>query len=143
MKFGRSKPLVYLAVVALFGAVSFGVYAQSTTAQAPPVDDCSGDTRDGRLDSDGDGLPDSKDSDDDNDGITDIREAQLGTNPKLPDSDGDQKSDVDEVLDRRVDPTDPCNDDTDGDGWTDGYEEKAGTSPTDPDDSPEHRATSN
>jgi Bacterial TSP3 repeat/IPT/TIG domain len=47
-------------------------------------------------DCDADGVPDATDTDDDNDGLTDTTEAQLGT--------------------------DPCKKDTDGDGVEDGYE---------------------
>jgi hypothetical protein len=138
MTLDRYRPFVYLVIFALLASASISIYAESTTAQTSPANGCSGNTRDGKLDSDGDGLADSQDSDDDNDGMTDVLEAQKGTNPKLKDSDGDQLPDVEEVLDNRVDPVDPCNDDTDGDGWTDGYEADHGTNPTDPESNPEN-----
>ena len=50
-------------------------------------------------DSDNDGQPDSADTDDDNDGLTDIEEQNLGTNAKLADSDGDGVDDGRESKD--------------------------------------------
>ena len=49
------------------------------------------------LDSDGDGTPDATDTDDDNDGLTDVEETALGTNPLLADTDSDGYSDGAEV----------------------------------------------
>ncbi len=63
--------------------------------------------------------------DDDGDGLTNGREAELGTNSQHPDSDGDGLNDADEV--RRG--TDPLKGDTDGDGVTDTEEVRAGTNP--------------
>jgi hypothetical protein len=54
--------------------------AAAVAAAAPP--DC-----------DHDGIPDAIDTDDDNDGLTDDQEAQLGSNPCNPDTDGDGVSD--------------------------------------------------
>ena len=51
-----------------------------------------------RADTDGDGIPDHKDPDDDNDGLTDDDELPGGTNTKNPDTDGDDQSDFDEVV---------------------------------------------
>ncbi|MCP4994829.1 MAG: RHS repeat protein, partial [Gammaproteobacteria bacterium] len=50
------------------------------------------------IDTDGDGIPDITDPDDDNDGLTDIEELSLGTDPLNPDTDGDGDSDGDEVA---------------------------------------------
>ncbi|MCP5408948.1 MAG: PKD domain-containing protein [Chromatiaceae bacterium] len=50
------------------------------------------------VDTDGDGDPDFSDPDDDNDGLTDVQEIALGTNPLNSDSDGDGDSDGDEVA---------------------------------------------
>jgi Thrombospondin type 3 repeat len=41
------------------------------------------------IDTDGDGIGDNKDADDDNDGVLDTVEARRGTSPKRADSDGD------------------------------------------------------
>ncbi len=49
------------------------------------------------TDTDGDGIPDDTDTDDDNDGLTDVQEAALGTNPLLKDTDGDGYNDDAEV----------------------------------------------
>jgi len=66
-------------------------------------------------DRDWDNIADNEDLDDDNDGLSDIREAELGTNPYQWDSDGDYEAD-----DRDEMPLDPyANQDTDGDGIAD------------------------
>jgi len=49
------------------------------------------------TDTDGDGIPDDTDTDDDNDGLTDVQEAALGTNPLIKDTDGDGYNDDAEV----------------------------------------------
>ena len=46
-----------------------------------------------------DGIPDSLDTDDDNDGVNDSDEALLGTNPLVADTDGDGTSDGDADAD--------------------------------------------
>jgi outer membrane protein OmpA-like peptidoglycan-associated protein len=63
--------------------------------------------------------PISRRLDSDNDGLTDSRERELGTDPFRADTDGDGLCDGDEVDTFR---TDPLNPDTDGDGLTDGKE---------------------
>lgn len=68
-------------------------------------------------------------ADADKDGLTDDREAQLKTNPKLADTDGDELSDYDEVT---IYHTNPLVQDTDGDGFPDGAEVKSGNNPTGP-----------
>ena len=65
--------------------------------------------------------------DSDGDGLSDIREAELGTDPNNADSDGDGINDGDEVALG----TDPNNTDTDGDGVSDGEEVAAGSDPND------------
>lgn len=57
--------------------------------------------------------------DSDSDGLSDMQEIALGTNPNLADSDGDGIKDGDEVF---VNFTDPTNPDTDYDGRKDGQE---------------------
>lgn len=49
------------------------------------------------ADADGDGIPNATDPDDDNDGLTDVEEGTLGTNPLLADTDGDGRNDKAEV----------------------------------------------
>ena len=66
--------------------------------------------------------------DNDDDGLTNEQETELGTNPRNADSDGDGVSDGDEVEAG----TDPLNADSDGDGSSDGDEVEGGTDPLDP-----------
>ncbi len=63
--------------------------------------------------------PEPVDEDADDDGLTDEREAELGTDPQSADTDGDGISDKAEVEG----PTDPVKSDTDGDGIPDGEED--------------------
>lgn len=73
------------------------------------------------------GLP----VDTDGDGLSDVEEAALGTNPNLVDSDSDGLSDYDEV---KIHFTNPLKKDTDDDGLDD-YQEVSvyGTNPLNPD----------
>jgi hypothetical protein len=64
--------------------------------------------------------------DEDGDGLTDAREASLGSDPKVADSDADGKSDGKEVCQMKTDPTKR---DTDGDGLADGAEVARGLDP--------------
>lgn len=100
----------------------------------------------GLGDRDGDGLPDWYEDlydfldpdvptdaalDFDEDGLTNLEEFELGTDPSNPDTDGDGLDDGDEV---KVHMTDPLNPDTDGDGLSDGDEVNVyGTDPLNPD----------
>ena len=71
------------------------------------------------------------DKDSDGDGLTDIEEKNIGTDPHNPDSDGDGLSDGEEHFDTK---TNPLNPDTDGDGLNDGDEvNKYHTDPNNPD----------
>ena len=93
-------------------------------------------------DTDGDGLPDEWETryfgtlgrgpggDEDSDGLTNLAEYQLGTNPVNPDSDGDGMPDGWEVqfTFNPLDPSD-ANADPDGDGKTNLEEYLAGTDP--------------
>jgi eukaryotic-like serine/threonine-protein kinase len=65
-------------------------------------------------------------SDLDNDGLSNIREAKYDTNPANPDTDGDGLKDGEEID---VYHTDPKNRDTDGDTLLDGLEVQQGTNP--------------
>ena len=66
----------------------------------------------------------------DEDGLTNLEEYELGTDPWNADTDGDLLSDGDEV---NIHGTDPLNHDTDGDGLLDGSEIKLGFDPLKPD----------
>lgn len=70
--------------------------------------------------------PVGSEGDADNDGLSDAEETSLGTNPAVPDTDGDGKKDGDEVHKFKTDPTKV---DTDGDGAGDGLEIRNGTNP--------------
>ena len=67
--------------------------------------------------------------DTDGDGLDDVRESDLGTDPRNWDSDADNLSDGDEVI---IWKTDPKNADTDGDSYSDGEEVKGGYNPAGP-----------
>ncbi len=91
------------------------------------------------ADSDGDGLNDffeygyfgnldaRPEEDPDGDGLDNLGEMNAGTNPLLADTDGDGRSDGEEVHGEIV--SDPTKPDTDGDGLNDGEELLAGTDP--------------
>jgi len=97
-------------------------------------------------DSDGDGLPDDyevqngldpKDAIDaledvDQDGLSALREYELGTDPNGKDSDGDGLSDGEEVNGTPA--TNPLLADSDGDGFSDSLELQIGSDPTDGND---------
>ena len=68
------------------------------------------------------------DTDDDGDGLSNAREAELNTDPALPDTDEDGLTDGEEVLEVGSSPLAP---DTDGDGVLDGDEIAQGTNPVD------------
>ena len=75
--------------------------------------------------------------DSDGDGLSDEREAELGTDPQDADSDDDGINDGDEVALG----TDPNNADSDGDGASDGAEVAAGSDPNDANSQPSSGAS--
>ncbi len=95
------------------------------------------------IDTDGDGLPDAYEllhtsppsptamnpgDDLEPDGLTNIEEYQIGTDPNDPDTDDDTLLDGDEVAGAGLrPPTDPLDADTDDDGLNDGAESNTGT----------------
>jgi len=65
--------------------------------------------------------------DQDGDGLDDVRESQMGTDPQNWDSDQDGLGDGDEII---IWKTDPLNPDSDGDTYLDGDEVRNGYSPS-------------
>ena len=86
---------------------------------ADAVDNCPQDPNPGQADLDGDGEGDACDSDIDGDGLDNVTELSLETNPENPDSDGDGLMDGEEVNTYDTDPNDS---DSDSDGLSDGDE---------------------
>ncbi|MGB5178181.1 MAG: metallophosphoesterase family protein [Gammaproteobacteria bacterium] len=88
-------------------------------------DNCSAVANPDQVDTDGDGDGDACDADDDDDGLTDVFETGIGTNPLLSDSDGDGLSDFFEVnydndpAYTEGDDLNPLSGDTDGDSHFD------------------------
>lgn len=78
------------------------------------VDNCPSTSNSGQFDFDRDQSGDACDTDDDNDGLTDEQESELGTDPFNSDTDGDGASDGDEVS-AGTDPLDPADSPTTGD----------------------------
>ena len=81
------------------------------------------------TDTDGDGVIDALDADDDNDTLPTAQEQSLGTNPRNVDTDDDALSDALEAGENKIG-TDPLNPDTDKDGISDGSE--VGSEPSKP-----------
>ena len=131
-----TKTGIWVLAIALAFVAGTLVTGTITWAQNGPPDGFP----DPKTDTDGDGVPDFEDSDDDNDGLTDEYEREESeTNPTLADSDGDGTPDGEELIPDTFDPetgeptgdTDPNNDDSDGDGFTDTFEKKHGSDPND------------
>jgi Calx-beta domain/Bacterial TSP3 repeat/Outer membrane protein beta-barrel domain len=109
-----------------------------TADENPPSQDTDGDGIPDYLDpvndDDGGGGGGGGDVDSDEDGLTDAREAELGTDPNDPDTDNDGFSDGDEVT-AGTDPLDAQSfpdGDADGDLVPDEVEASDGTDPNDP-----------
>ncbi|MDB4674978.1 gliding motility-associated C-terminal domain-containing protein [Flavobacteriaceae bacterium] len=64
------------------------------------------------TDTDGDGIGNNTDPDDDDDGLSDLEEAEIGTNPLVSDTDGDGVNDLED--DYPLDPSEQFDTDEDG-----------------------------
>ncbi|MDG2492323.1 MAG: BspA family leucine-rich repeat surface protein [Flavobacteriaceae bacterium] len=64
------------------------------------------------TDTDGDGIGDNTDRDDDDDGLSDLEESEIGTNPLVSDTDGDGVNDLED--DYPLDPSEQFDTDEDG-----------------------------
>lgn len=71
-------------------------------------------------------VVDEFEHDRDYDGLSDVKEAELGLSDKTSDTDKDGLTDFTEIEQYK---TDPKNKDTDGDGYVDGYEVLNGFNP--------------
>ena len=91
-------------------------------------DNCPNDANPLQENNDGDTPGDVCDSDDDNDGLSDVDEATYSSNPFVADTDSDNLIDGDEV---NIYGTNPLLADTDSDGFDDDVEISAGSSATD------------
>lgn len=105
------------------------------------VDNCPAHHNPAQQNHDGDALGDQCDPDDDNDGMSDAWETANGLNPydatdALLDDDSDGLNNLDEFNVG----TDPQKTDSDGDGVNDGDEVAAGTDPNDANDHPASNA---
>lgn len=78
-----------------------------------------------KVDSDDNGISDALE-DHDGDGINNITEIEIGTDPIIIDTDGDRLSDYEEITTYK---TNPLKEDTDGDGASDGWEIENGYDP--------------
>jgi uncharacterized delta-60 repeat protein len=123
-----SVPIGLPSTLSPGGSTTFTVYFSPTAAGAKSavLHIASNDTDESSFDIALTGQGADSTLDDDSDGLTNMREFLLGTNPNVPDSDGDGFDDGFEVS---VLGTNPLLADTDGDGLPDAWEVSTGLDP--------------
>jgi len=141
---GLKVAVIVAAILVIIGGaflISWRILRSRTpvTPSAPVVSPLVPNERAGSPETDGEvGAPARQpepepspalDKDTDLDGLSDLREAELGTNLNTPDTDNDGLFDREET---EVYSTNPLNPDTDGDGYSDGVEVKGGYNPNGP-----------
>ena len=131
-----SYPITIIASTENDGSFEWTIPEETSSTVKVRVEDATGEDQSDSSDfyftlqlppdEDLDGIPDSLDTDDDNDGVNDSDEALLGTNPLVADTDGDGTSDGDADADNdgisNADESDASSasaTDSDGDGNAD------------------------
>jgi hypothetical protein len=128
------RETIFAAVKIKEGAVAtrhFGIQPVSDRDDDgyPDAVDAFPDDPDEWLDTDGDKVGDNADTDDDNDGLSDLEELAIGTDPRNDDTDHDAMTDGWEVSNRLNPLSDDSAQDLDGDGLTNLEEYLADTDP--------------
>ena len=124
---GPSPLLLALIAVVVLGGAGGGYYFLSKKGPAPAAEQPPVNAAVEAPQPDVPAVDPNLDSD--QDGLTDVEEKVLGTDPLKADTDGDGLTDYEEV---RTWKTNPLKADTDGDGYADGPEVKGGYNPLGP-----------
>lgn len=137
---GDSSGVFWDIDIAIEGEVKFALYtAENKQEQGTSLGEHTANVL---ADTDKDGIPNVQDDDDDNDGLADEQETNLGTDPLDPDTDNDGVPDGKDAFPK--DPNeqqdtdgdgigDNADTDDDNDGLSDADEEKWHTDPKNPD----------
>ncbi|KKR34710.1 MAG: Peptidoglycan-associated outer membrane protein [Candidatus Magasanikbacteria bacterium GW2011_GWA2_40_10] len=163
------KVLVFLFIILLLGGFSYGAWwffagsknqtsklptapATQTDLESPQNTAPANTTTNIPAQQNNDQILFGQAIDSDKDGLDDVREKEIGSDPQKADSDGDGLNDGDEVIIYKTSPlvsdtdgdglsdgdealiwrSNPLNPDTDGDSYPDGTEVRNGYSPTGP-----------
>lgn len=166
------KVLLFLIVILLLGGLAYGAWwlfygskiksaalpattdqaSQNQTSQTSGANNTANTSTNVPAQQNNDQILFGQAVDSDKDGLDDVREKEIGTDPQKADTDGDGLSDGDEVIVYKTSPlisdsdgdglsdgdevliwhSNPLNPDTDGDGYPDGTEVRNGYSPLGP-----------